>query len=283
MNAAVLNRNRPTGRCDNKSTQNTQYITREVHGMTQQQADKLHNALLTIWEAYPEVDTRISEGFEYIASTPFVLETFKLPSNLGKCFYSFENTERSDYKIAEMLESYDGETIERGKPNNEQIKINPEQLAAIAEQTITNLEKLKEFSIPIAERSLACLIRTVCEDNQGLYTAKQILDSIENGTSTIEKEARKIRRGEYGPLVGSTPEEHGAKEDQEEKQRKREARERAITIANRAEDFIEFCTDIRNGEWFKEEQNLITTLCADKNIQGFTHEDQTVKSGINLI
>lgn len=245
---------------------NGRTITREKNGITQGQASRLQDALLKIWQAYPETDTRISEGFDYIMmSDPIVRKTFTFtPPIGGVSAYNFSDLgsdRRSDYRLAEMLESYDGTALKCLGFGKHLEKAQPKEVAAIAAQTLKNLEMLQEFSVPIAERCLASFVDAVSRDSSNKDAiAKQIFDSITSMKSTVKGEAQKIRKGEYGELAGGYT--NWLQKDDE--------RKRALFVAGGAEDYLKLCVDIRRGEWFKQEREKIAMLCTKKNLPGFS-------------
>ncbi len=257
-----------TCRAYEKSVEDTQAhtITQEVHGITEEQADRLHDALLKIWQAYPETDTRISEGFDYAMHDSAARKVFTFPSPIGGAsgyvFGESGSENRSDYRLAEMLEKYDGKSWKRLDAFGREQKIQPGQVAAIAAQSIKNLEKLEAFSVPVAERCLAKFIDTVSKDGHGDAVAKKIFQNLTSGKTTIEEEAKKIREGN---LAGGYT--NWLQKD--------DKRLMALAVVSGVESYLKFCADIRSGEWFKQERSKIATLCAEKNLPGFSSRSAT--------
>ena len=242
---------------------NGKTITRERSGLTQEQTDKLHDALLTIWAAYPETDPRISEGFDYAVKSPVAKEAFTFNPSIGGvsafCYGDHGSEDRSDYCLPEMLESYDGQAVKRFDVWKDTKKIQPDDLAAIARQSSANLTSLQQFAIPIAERALASFIGTVSGDHsKSADAARQVFDNLASG-ATIEEEARKISKGKYGGLAGGYT----------KWLQKDDHRLQALSVAGHAESYLKFCADIHSGAWFEQEKNRIATLSAQKNLSGW--------------
>ncbi len=242
---------------------NSKTITRERSGLTQEQSDKLHDALLTIWAAYPEMDPRISEGFDYAVNSPIAKQAFTFNPSIGGasafCFGEHGSEDRSDYCLPEMLESYDGQTVKRLDVWKDSQKIAPDDLSAIARQSSANLTTLQQFATPIAERTLASFIGAVSGNRSGGQAeARQVFDNLASG-STIYEEARKISNGKYGGLAGGYT-KWLQKDDQ---------RQQALSVAAHAQEYLQFCADIHSGAWFEQERNRIATLSAQKNLPGW--------------
>ncbi|MFN3827332.1 MAG: hypothetical protein ACK4NR_06870 [Micavibrio sp.] len=252
---------------DTPAGHNGKTITREKSGLTQGQADMMHDALLKIWAAYPETDTRISEGFDTVMGDPVIEKAFRFSPSIGGVsgyvFYESNCNDRSDHHLVQMLEGYDGVKWKREDTWKHEEKITPEEVGAIAKQTIKNLETLEGFAKPIAERTLAAFLRAVLNDGQDIprnqTLAQKIFENITSGTTTAEEEARKIGKGKYGPLAGG----YAAWLRPDEK------RQRALYVLRSAQDYLKLCTDVHSGEWFKQQRSEISTLCRQKNIPGF--------------
>lgn len=243
---------------------NGRTITRERNGLTTEQTDRLHDALQVIWQAHPELDPRISEGFDYVMSGPVAKKTFTFSPSIGNVSaYSYgesSSEDRSDYRLPEMLETYDGQALKRLDVWKDSEKISLADVSAIARQTVANLTALQKFAVPIAERALASYVGAVSGDHSKQEaSAKQIFDNLASGRSTIEQEAHKISKGKYGGLAGGYT-KFLQKDDE---------RLRALAVASHADEFLKFCVDIRSGAWFEQEREKIATLCAQKNLPGW--------------
>lgn len=244
----------------------SKHITREKHGISQEQSDQLQHALLKIWQAYPRCDARINEGVDYVMSDPFSVKTFTFPAHIGGiigyCFASPTNEDRSDYRLEEMLESYDGHCLTRMDAFERVIDISPNEVAAIAAQTTENLNKLQELSIPIAVRCIEHLLKATCIEGNSSHRANaiQISDNLASGQTTIDTEAAKIRNGYYDRLTGQF----------QRWIRPFDANCRQVQImSGRAENYLEFCMDVYSGRWFEQNRKAIAQLCAKKGLPGY--------------
>lgn len=233
-------------------------ITREVHGISQERADELRDALHVIWKAYPAVDPRISEAYDCAMSAEAARKAFVS----DKVRYSFTTgDDASDYRLADIIQSFDGTQVARLDGFGGTRKVTAEELSAIATQSIQNLEKMQEDAAAVSERLLSKMISIVYKEgtDKDDAVAKKIFSNLSSGVSTVAEEASKIRKGKYGLFAGGYVQWFF----------KDEKREQALSIADNAKEFLQFCMEVRSGAWFEQERNKIIQLAAQKALPGF--------------
>ncbi len=240
-------------------------FTRENCGITQDQANNLYQALLTIWAAYPETDPRISEGFDMAMSDQVARNTFTFkPSIGGVSGYSFESSgssNASDYRLLDMLDTYDGRVFTRQDHFPGSMAIEPMELAQIATQTIENYTLLQPFAPQIAERCLAKFLGAVLKIESGSEnaTAKQILEKMASGETTPKAEKDAICHKKYGNRAGESS--WGMRDDRRQKA--------DYILLGHGQAYLQLCADIHSGRWFENQRDKIAALCAQKNLPGF--------------
>lgn len=236
-------------------------VDRARDGLDEDDAEKLAAALKTIWKAFPELDSRMLDGFEYVMSDDKFIKEDMFPR------YHFGGSEsrRSDHDIEEKLAS-----ARRGETRHG----TPQQVVAIAKQYVKTLKDLRDFSPEAAKKCAAVYLTKVFDDGwvQGYDNpmramrlkpvTEQIIADITADEKAIKRWAKYIAcedkavdlRAQIGPLLNGSKENHTT------------TREEALAHAARAEEYLGFCRKVATGTWFDQRAVRVSSLIRDTEV-----------------
>ncbi len=233
-------------------------ISRDVHGLNEEEAQHLDNAMHTIWEAFPSLDPRIIEGFEIVFnSSPVVAQA--LPRyHMGGITNGnslIETALKKDISLAEArVEEHHYYLNEKANP-------------VIARKFAENLELFEPFAQQIAVASLARFLRiNLTTDSRGSFIdtvdmvesnalAQLILQELTRDPSQMAKHVKLIKSGKHSPLDGKRS---WLCND--------ERRKEVLRSLSHTEDYLELCLDVHDGIWFDRTREKLVVLIeeADK-------------------